>query len=137
MHGPGSSVTQIEKEAFDTGLADMTARCWIPLRDPPPKSICPYCAPHPSRAPPASTDDNTPLTTVNDRPVQFIGPGSWHERMEHVARHLEKGDPGVEVEDLALREWLYKEGLIYLDREKWTVGVGPGRPRAGFQRSAG
>lgn len=72
------------------------------------------------------------MTMVNDARVEFSGRGSWDERMEHVGRHLEKGDPGTEVEDLALREWMYKEGLISLHRGKWTVvGVGTRRPQRG------
>ncbi|KAL8775688.1 MAG: hypothetical protein Q9209_000184, partial [Squamulea sp. 1 TL-2023] len=132
MHGPGFAASRSEKEAFDSEIEAIRARCWVPLRDPPPKSICPYCAPHPSRPPSSSSgEDDTPLTMVGDAPVVFDGQGSWDERMEHVGRHLEKGDPGVEVEDLELKEWMCKEGLISLDRGEWTI-VGTGvrkRPR--------
>lgn len=50
--------------------------------------------------------------------------------MEHVGKHLEKdGDPGVEVEDVELREWMVREKLIGWERGRWIVaGVG-GRRR--------
>lgn len=45
--------------------------------------------------------------------------------MEHIGRHLEKGDPGEEVEDLELREWMLQEGLLtYVKGEYRVVGVG-------------
>ncbi|MCJ1313616.1 hypothetical protein MMC25_007295 [Agyrium rufum] len=40
--------------------------------------------------------------------------GSWEARMEHVGRHLEKGDGNTRVwrEDLVLRDWALKEGIL-------------------------
>ncbi|KAI4120227.1 MAG: hypothetical protein LQ338_007169 [Usnochroma carphineum] len=125
MHGPGTSASRAAKEAFDSTLDDIRRRCWIPLRDAPPKSICPYCAPHPSR--PQSSSSTAPSSSDS----VFEGPGSWDERMEHVGQHLEKeGDPGVEVEDLELRDWMIREELISWERGRWVV-VGVGGRRRG------
>ncbi|KAL8760531.1 MAG: hypothetical protein Q9184_003295 [Pyrenodesmia sp. 2 TL-2023] len=127
MHGPGPSASRAAKDAYDATLEDIRRRCWNPLRDTPPKSICPYCAPHPARpggAPPPSSAEKKP------KPVVFEGKGSWDERMEHVGKHLEKeGELGAEVEDVELREWMRREGLIAEERGGWVVaGVG-GRRR--------
>ena len=74
----------------------------------------------------------------------FEGRSGWEERMEHVARHLERGEK-EEEEDVELREWMVKEGLIRWvgggQREggeggggggggRWRV-VGTGKKRAG------
>ncbi|KAI4149707.1 MAG: hypothetical protein L6R39_002432, partial [Caloplaca ligustica] len=81
MHRPGASASRPTKDAFDSGLEAIRQRCWIPLRDSPPKSTCPYCAPHPSRP---SAPNNSPHSTNQVyRPVVFEGMGSWDERMEH------------------------------------------------------
>lgn len=47
-----------------------------------------------------------------------------------MGKHLEKeGDLGAEVEDVELREWMRREGLISQQRGRWIVaGVG-GRRR--------
>ncbi|KAL8997668.1 MAG: hypothetical protein Q9188_006269, partial [Gyalolechia gomerana] len=102
MHGPGST-SRSAKEAFENTLDTIRRRCWIPLRDSPPKSICGYCAPDSSRS--DSTSTSTGITSPNNisagavvvrKPITFSGKGSWDERMEHVGRHLEKEDPGFE-----------------------------------------
>ncbi|KAL8917039.1 MAG: hypothetical protein Q9208_008214 [Pyrenodesmia sp. 3 TL-2023] len=128
MHGPGPSASRAAKDAYDGTLEDIRRRCWMPLRDTPPKSICPYCAPGPSRpgAPPSSAEKKP----AAPKPVVFEGKGSWDERMEHVGKHLEKeGDLGPEVEDVELREWMRGERLISEERGRWVVaGVG-GRRR--------
>ena len=41
--------------------------------------------------------------------------------MEHVGRHLEQGNLGEEVEDVDLREWMRKEGLITWENGMWVV----------------
>jgi hypothetical protein len=86
------------KEEFEQSLEEVRRRCWVKVRDPPNESWCGYCG------------------------RTFEGPGSWEERMEHVGRHLERGDfPGFdggprgideEREDEKLREWLLDEGLL-------------------------
>ena len=71
----------------------------------------------------------------------FEGRSAWEERMEHVARHLERGEK-EEEEDVELREWMVREGLI-----RWVGGggakggsgggrwrvVGTGKKRAGWE----
>ena len=50
--------------------------------------------------------------------------------MEHVGRHLEKMDPGPEAEDLELRDWMFKEGLLEYTERGWRVqGLGSRRRR--------
>ena len=53
--------------------------------------------------------------------------------MEHVGRHLERQTMEGEDEDVGLREWMVKEGL--LSQEKggaWrVVGVAEGKKQAG------
>ena len=124
MHGPGSSISRLAKENFENGLEAIRRRCWIPLRDTPPRSMCGYCAPHSSR--PSTSDCMAP-----GRPVVFSGKGSWDDRMEHVGRHLEKEDPGIEVEDLELRDWMVGEKLLVWEQGGYVVtGLG-GRRRSG------
>lgn len=51
--------------------------------------------------------------------------------MEHVGRHLEKENPGFEVEDVELRDWMVAQGLCVWDGTRCVVkGLG-GRRRAG------
>ncbi|KAL8842743.1 MAG: hypothetical protein Q9170_000399 [Blastenia crenularia] len=125
MHGPNSSASRSVKDNFETGLEAIRRRCWIPLRDSPPKSICGYCAPHSSRSP------ETAATASKTIPMVFSGKGSWDERMEHVGRHLEKEDPGFEVEDSELREWMVGEGLVVRERGRYVVVGLNGRRRSG------
>ncbi|KAL4874025.1 hypothetical protein BDV12DRAFT_1266 [Aspergillus spectabilis] len=109
MHAPWVSsktrkepVTKAEKDAFEASLADVWKRCWRQLRTPPTLSRCGFCA------------------------QEFRGENAWKERMEHVARHLEKADPGPEVEDVPLREWAVEKGVVRFEREKggwWLVGL--------------
>lgn len=66
--------------------------------------------------------------------VVFDGAGTWDERMEHVGKHLEKEEnPGYEVEDEELRNWMVMEGLLKKDRgleSGWrVVGTSGGRRR--------
>ncbi|KAL8721151.1 MAG: hypothetical protein Q9225_002109 [Loekoesia sp. 1 TL-2023] len=122
MHGPGSSASRPAKDNFDNGIDAIRRRCWIPLRDSPPKSICGYCAPHSSRS---------PENAAARKPVVFSGKGSWDDRMEHVGRHLEKEDPGSEVEDLELRDWMVKERLVVKKHGRYVVAGLNGRRRSG------
>lgn len=96
----------------DENMADYLRRCYIKLRDPPPKSSCLFCS------------------------QTFEGTGSWDERMEHVGRHFEKDKKpecsvyGVDAwrEDDELRDWLCCEGLVERDhRGEWQLGDGTPR----------
>jgi hypothetical protein len=87
--------TDVENGAFESSLENVRRRCWHGLRQPPTKSHCGFCG------------------------EVFAGGGSWDARMEHVGRHFEREDRaclGEEAEDLALREWGLREGiLVFLD----------------------
>ncbi|KAJ5592022.1 uncharacterized protein N7459_002391 [Penicillium hispanicum] len=82
-----------EHAAFEASLDEVRRRCWHGLRQPPFQSHCGFCQ------------------------EVFAGEGSWDTRMEHVGRHFEREDRqnlGEEVEDLALREWGLREGILTL-----------------------
>ncbi|KAK7520110.1 hypothetical protein IWZ03DRAFT_343601 [Phyllosticta citriasiana] len=100
----------------DENMAEYLRRCYIKLRDAPPKSSCLFCC------------------------QTFEGTGSWDERMEHVGRHFEKDKKpectiyGVDTwrEDEELRDWLCSEGLVECDhRGVWQLGDGTPRRRKG------
>lgn len=85
--------TDAENSAFEAGLEEVRRRCWHGLRTLPQQSHCGFC-----------------------REV-FSGDGSWDARMEHVGRHFEREDRqalGTEEEDVALREWGLREGILTL-----------------------
>ncbi|MCJ1374448.1 hypothetical protein MMC20_005680 [Loxospora ochrophaea] len=95
MHAPQSAF-KADQDRFNASLDEASKRCLMDIRDPPPYSVCGCCA-------------------ANGAPeAVFKGPGSWEERMEHVGRHLEGGHANTKawVEDVSLRDWLIKEGLI-------------------------
>ncbi|KAL8781311.1 MAG: hypothetical protein Q9213_006059 [Squamulea squamosa] len=135
MHRPAASASRAERDYFDNSLDEVRRRCWISLREAPPRSICGYCAPHPSRQ--TFADGSSPHHNIIDhhktkyiKPAIFTGSGSWDERMEHVGRHLEKGAPETEVEDLELRDWMVGQGLLELVKGSYRV-VGVGSKRRG------
>ncbi|KAL8940359.1 MAG: hypothetical protein Q9211_002325, partial [Gyalolechia sp. 1 TL-2023] len=89
MHAPVSPAHSSVKDAFENTLDAIQRRCWIPLRDYPPKSICGYCAPHSSRSTNTSTGVASPDhisggAVAVRKPITFSGKGSWADRMEHV-----------------------------------------------------
>ncbi|KAL2838952.1 hypothetical protein BJX68DRAFT_202785 [Aspergillus pseudodeflectus] len=92
-----SSVTEDEKMAFEASLEEVYKRCWRQLRLPPTQSKCGFCG------------------------QEFQGPHAWKERMEHVARHFEKGDAGPEEEDVPLREWAVEQGIIRFEKGTWKL----------------
>lgn len=102
MHSPRGSSSQVEHDAFAASMEKASVRCLQNIRDPPLRSVCGYCA-----------GQGTGL---------FEGEGSWEARMEHVGRHLESGDGDNQAwdEDIGLRDWMAKEGLI----EKASEGGG-------------
>ncbi|KAJ5085112.1 hypothetical protein N7532_009883 [Penicillium argentinense] len=80
-----------EHAAFEASLEEVRRRCWYELRQAPFQSHCGFCH------------------------EVFSGPGSWDVRMEHVGRHFEREDRqelGEELEDVALREWGLREGIL-------------------------
>ncbi|KAL8653276.1 MAG: hypothetical protein Q9226_003912 [Calogaya cf. arnoldii] len=141
MHRPAVSAPRAERDYFDKNLDEVRQRCWVSLREAPPRSSCGFCAPHPSRQTPLFGSDlhehEHPQSKKHNKPAIFTGPGSWEERMEHVGRHLEKGTVGIEVEDLELREWMLQEGLLECTKSGYrVVGVGGKKRGRGFYSNA-
>ena len=96
MHSPPASSSASEKADFNMSLEDLTQRCFMSIRSPPPRSVCGFC------------------TADGGNEVAFEGQGAWEARMEHVGRHLESGH-GRErdwAEDQGLKNWLVSEGLV-------------------------
>ena len=96
MHRSSASSSTANKAGLSTSLEDLTQRCFMAIRNPPPRSVCGFC------------------TTEGGNEVMFEGPGAWESRMEHVGRHLESGHGREKewVEDQNLKKWLVNEGLI-------------------------
>ncbi|KAL2808547.1 hypothetical protein BJX63DRAFT_408950 [Aspergillus granulosus] len=92
-----STGTEEERIAFDASLEEVYKRCWTQVRHPPMQSRCGFCG------------------------QEFQGVNAWKERMEHVARHYEKGDAGSEAEDVPLREWAAEQGIIRLEKGEWKL----------------
>lgn len=97
MHAPWlqsgrrRAATDAEHAAFEESLDQVRLRCWYSLRQPPHQSHCGFCR------------------------ESFAGEGSWDARMEHVGRHFERDDHlGEELEDLSLRDWGLREGILTL-----------------------
>ena len=95
-HAPQVSASHAEKAAFEAHIPAIEERC-LRRRSPPPRSRCLYCS------------DKV-----------FEGPGSWTERQNHVAEHLENNDVATDddVEDTDLKEWMMANGLM--EREAHT-----------------
>lgn len=89
MHSPASSASRAEKTKYEALIETIQTRCHRRLREPPINTICPYCTHHPAFE-------------------------SWDDRIEHVGKHLERGDinKNTEREDIALREWLREGGYL-------------------------
>ncbi|GAM90926.1 hypothetical protein ANO11243_089730 [Dothideomycetidae sp. 11243] len=95
-------------DEVDPALAAAEQRCHIKLRQPPQHSCCLFC------------------------PLEFDGPGSWDERMEHVGRHLEhikkqgRDAPAMHEwrHDAAFQHWLENEGLIVCIDGEWRLADG-------------
>lgn len=127
MHGSAISASGNGMDASEETLERIQKRCWKKLRETPPGStcgICPHVKPIPAPAGDAGPD-RSPSTT-------WDGPGSWDDRMEHVGRHLEKGEgDGQEDEDEGLREWMVRERLLTPTRAGGWVVVGCGGRKRG------
>ncbi|KAL4741257.1 hypothetical protein BDV11DRAFT_183719 [Aspergillus similis] len=92
-----SSASQSEKNSFEESLEAVVKRCWRQIREPPTLSHCGFCD------------------------MEFRGANAWKERMEHVARHYEKRDPGPEKEDLPLRTWAEENGIVRCVDGEWKL----------------
>ena len=89
MHAPSNSASRADKDKFDASIEGIQRRCHKKLRTPPTNAICPYCTHHPVFE-------------------------SWEDRIEHVGKHLERGDidRSQEMEDTALKTWLQDQGYL-------------------------
>lgn len=127
MHGPTVAASGNGMDASDETLEEIQKRCWMKLRETPPTSTCGIC-PHVTVVPPpagGAGPDGGP-------PTAWDGPGTWDERMEHVGRHLEKGEGGgAEDEDVGLRAWMVRERLLTPIRAGGWVVVGCGGRKRG------
>lgn len=156
MHGPPVSASRADKDAFDASLEAVRTRCWIALRNSPPRSICGFCpttSHSPSSSPPTpttSSSSTTTTTTTTPGPPHapsFVGATGWDERMEHVGKHLERGED-AEREDDGLRIWMVDEGLLKRcgdggwrvvgcgGRRRGRAGAGTGEGRIGREGGA-
>ena len=104
-----------DKSTFDALLPSIHNRCYLQRRSPPPSSTCGFCGKRFTNNATATTTgtvanatSSQAATSWNDRTHATT---SWDERMEHVGRHLESGGE-VEREDLDLRDWGYREGIL-------------------------
>ena len=123
MHGPASKA---EKGTFEASLESIRRRCWIKLHDTPPRSICGFCL-RPGQQ------------GVAGKEVVFEGKSAWEDRMEHIGRHLEKGEK-EEEEDVKLRDWMAAEGLLQWEAGLKTyrvVGIGGKRNASGEEDAEG
>jgi hypothetical protein len=118
MHTPWSPANKpLSKKVhddFEEGLEAVRQRCWQERRQAPKKSTCIFCA------------------------LGFVGENAWEERMEHIGKHFERADRekkrlGRGDEDLELRAWALKEGIVIDCGEKGFLldglkggGVGSG-----------
>jgi hypothetical protein len=97
MHTPWSPANKpLSKKVsddFEEGLEAVRQRCWQERRQAPKKSKCIFCA------------------------HSFVGETAWEERMEHIGKHFERADRekkrlGRGEEDLDLRDWAVREGIV-------------------------
>ncbi|KAL8828103.1 MAG: hypothetical protein Q9191_002783 [Dirinaria sp. TL-2023a] len=121
MHVPAS---EADKGTFKASLESIRERCWIKLHDTPPRSICGFCL-HAGQQGEARKE------------VVFDGKSAWEDRMEHIGRHLEKGEKDEE-EDVSLRDWMIREDLLHWQsglEQYRVVGIG-GKRNAGGDEDA-
>lgn len=106
MHSPAKTESPAVQEEFNNRIQEASQRCYQSAREPPPYSVCGYCA-----------FEKAPAVT-------FVGPKSWDQRMEHVGRHLESGDGENKTweEDKALRKYMADNKLIeQLADSEWRL----------------
>lgn len=144
MHGPrqpGSqrrNVASAEANEFDEKLEAIRQRCWVQLRSKPPRSFCGFCRFKQEQYQKQQHDQNinslesqSGLDRAND--VIFDGESAWDDRMEHVGKHLERGET-EEAEDDVLRQWMADQGLLLKKNGQWEV-VGCGSRRGTLKAS--
>lgn len=143
MHGPRQPGSQrrngasAEMNEFDEKLDAIRQRCWVQLRSKPPRSFCGFCRfkqeqyqkQHDQNI--NSLEVQSGLDRVND--VIFDGDSAWDDRMEHVGKHLERGET-EEAEDDVLRQWMADQGLLLKKNGQWEV-VGCGSRRGTLKAS--
>lgn len=94
-------------EEAGTSLMAAERRCHQRLGEPPTRSACLFC------------------------PAEFSGIGSWDDRIEHVARHMEADNkegravpqPSSWNPDRALEEWLIAKRVIAQAKRGWKIVV--------------
>ncbi|KAK4693840.1 hypothetical protein P7C71_g3628, partial [Lecanoromycetidae sp. Uapishka_2] len=98
MHAPAPSASAAEKTAFNDAIDNVQRRCYVRLRELPANTICPFCSEHPTFR-------------------------KWEDRIEHVGKHLEKGDVDLnaEVEDIMLRDWMVSQGFLAREGGEWRL----------------
>lgn len=139
MHGPRSSgslrrtLTSAETNEFDEKIEAIRQRCWVQLRTKPPRSFCGFCRFKQEQYQKQQhdriingLDAQSGSNGMDD--VIFEGDCAWDERMEHVGKHLERGET-EEVEDDGLRQWMAEQGLLSKKNGQWQV-VGCGSRRS-------
>lgn len=98
MHAPAPSASTAEKTAFNDAIDNVQRRCYVRLRELPANTICPFCSEQPTFK-------------------------KWEDRIEHVGKHLEKGDVDLaaEVEDITLRDWMVSQGFLAHEGGEWRL----------------
>ena len=106
------------------------------LHEAPPRSVCGFCL-HAQRRNEHDPPEGERAGEDEKRTPVYEGKMAWEERMEHVGRHLEKqASEEDEDEDVALREWMVQEKLLFWERGAWrVVGVPEGKKQV--KREAG
>ena len=99
----------VKPVSLDEWLEQEVQRCFIPLRDPPPESVCGYCGSNAAGA-------------IH---VSFRGAGAWEKRMDHVGQHMgnEDGHKLYWIKDPHLERWLVEHKLVVGSASKgWRLG---------------
>lgn len=151
MHAPwvgsGKTPTLQDKDDFEKSLEKVRQRCWQSRRKPPSRSMCGFCGRVFEDKPLPSTlikpigngedamdiDEKQQLQDIKppntDREPDERDPTAWEERMEHVGKHLAKGDTSTrqEEEDQDLTKWALEMGLLKDcgDAGVWLQGCEP------------
>lgn len=138
MHGPRPSELSSRKFAsaetheFDKKLEAIRQRCWVQLRTKPPRSFCGFCRfkqeQYQKEHEQIINGLDVQLGSKGMDDVIFEGDCAWDDRMEHVGKHLERGET-EEAEDDGLRQWMADQGLLSKKNGQWQV-VGCGSRRS-------
>ncbi|GAB7348010.1 hypothetical protein MBLNU459_g5504t2 [Dothideomycetes sp. NU459] len=101
------SAKSSKADEADPALAAAERRCHQHLGAPPAQSACLFCS------------------------TEFAGTGSWEERIEHVAKHMEQDkkdgkpvpQPATWNSDRALEDWLVAKGVITQAKRGWKIAA--------------